>query len=224
MKWPYRIGGMPVQLTDRDERIIWTLTRKLRVVTVDQAARTWWSDRQHATKAARDRLSKLRHDGLLHLVPVMAHPEIELPGPVFCWEPGDDTPDFGPISYRLRSRWNHPVAATTLVGATRQAVREFGGFIADRLPRPSEASHDIHLAQVYLKLVGRDPALAHRWICEQQLYAEGRGRNERLPDAILRPRRGKAEDGRVIEFGGAYTKKKLEEFHEGISHSAYEIW
>ena len=215
---------MSSQLNDRDERVIWTLTRKLRVMTLEQAARTWWADRPYPVKAARDRLAKLRDDGLLHLTSLMAHPELELTEPVFRWHPDDPAPEFGPIAYRLQSRWTRPMKATPVVGATRQANREFGGYIGDRIPRPSEVSHDIHLAQVYLKLVGRDPKLAQRWTCEQQLYAQGRGRNQRLPDAIIRPRRAGAGDGWVLEFGGAYSKKKLEEFHAELCGEVYEIW
>ena len=110
---------------------------------------------------------------------------------------------------------------TDAVIATRQATREFGGYIGGRRPRDSETTHDIHLAQVYLRLRTRQPELLSQWVSEAQQYAEGGGKNERLPDVIIRDT---GIPQFVIEFGGAYSKPKLEAFHAASAEIPYQLW
>ncbi len=152
----------------------------------------------------------------------MAHPEIELDAPILCWRPADADPDFGAAAYRLKTRWTKAPITTPLVFATRSAMAMYGGYIGGRGPRPSEATHDIHLAQVYFRLTEANPKVARRWVSESEQYAEGDGRDERLPDALIRGRRGSPPH--IVEFGGAYSKAKLIEFHRGMSSFAYELW
>lgn len=209
---------------ERDEKLFWTLTRMVRLVTLEQAARTWWSNSPRPLVAARSRLRQLSEDGLVQLVTVMAHPEIKLVAPVFSWAPGDKDPPFGRIAYQLQVRWRRPLVATSIVIATKEALRRFGGYIGDRLPRPSETTHDIHLSSVYLQLLADDPAKARFWVSEHQLYAEGHGRHERLPDAIIRSRSGRGNEKLIVEFGGAYTKSKLQQFHDEFKRLRYEVW
>lgn len=221
-KLPATCCEAELNLNERDDRILWTLTHRLRVMSIRQIAGTWWDDPLSST--ARSRLRQLAGTGIIEVKPTMAHPEIELTAPVLTWRPGDPEPDFGAVAYRLKSRWKQAPISTPLVHATRVAVRMFGGFTGGRGPRPSEATHDLHLAQVFLRLQKSDPKLAKSWCSESEQYAEGRGRNERLPDAIIRGRRGGSPPTRIIEFGGAYSKPKLIEFHQAMSRFFYEVW
>ena len=207
-------------LTPRDEDILRILTHRLRLISIQQVARIWWTRAQPASAASR--LRQLAAAGLVEAMTVMAHPEIELKAPILCWRPSDAEPDFGAASYRLKARWTKAPTATPLVFATREAMAMYGGYIGGRGPRPSEATHDIHLAQVYFRLMDAYPKLADRWVSENQQYAEGGGRDERLPDALIRGRPGSPP--RIVEFGGAYSKAKLIEFHRGMSSFAYEVW
>ncbi|HWL93116.1 MAG TPA: hypothetical protein VNT79_06250 [Phycisphaerae bacterium] len=210
-----------MNLTARDEQIFWTLTHRLRLLSVRQVARTWWKTNHPASAVSR--LRQLADAGLVEVENVMAHPEVQLAAPVLAWQPGDDEPDFGAVAYRLKSRWTKAPIPTPLVHATRAAVGMFGGYTGGRGPRPSEATHDLHLAQVFLSLQAGDPQLAKRWVSENELYADGRGRNERLPDALIRGRRA-GEPPRIVEFGGSYSKAKLADFHRELSANSYEIW
>jgi hypothetical protein len=212
---------MPIEPSDRDREIIWTLTRKVRVLTVAQLGRTWWSGTADSMGNARKRVRQLEQEGLLRRVTLTTHPELQLKKPVLVWTPGDAMPNFGAVSYRLQSRWTEMPHPTTAAIATSLATRRFGGHIAGRKPRATEATHDIHLSQIYLSLLDHSPKTAKSWLNDDGLYKEGRGRNEKLPDAIIRLGRG---EELVIEFGGAYSKAKLGEFHEEMKHRAYEIW
>lgn len=213
-----------VTLTERDREVLRTLTHKVRVLTPAQAARGWWGETSHAEENARDRLGSLRRAGFVDCRTVMTHPELPVAAPVFRWRPGEDPPNLGAVAYRLRARWtSHPVAIS-LVYATRKSLNLFGGYIADRPPRRTEVAHDIHLSAVYLWHRANAPGDADRWESEHELHAAGGGRNERLPDARIRDDRQGRGGGRIVEFGGAYPKAKLEEFHAEFSGGQYEIW
>jgi hypothetical protein len=220
---------MPVGalLTKRDLEILEALTHKVRVLSLDQIARTWWEKSAAARRVAGGRLRILAEDGLLHVEHAPAHPELALERPVAVWQPTGAPPDFGAISYRLKSRWkNHPVR-TTCVSASKTAANRFGGH-GGRLPREIERTHDIHMAQVYLLYRLREPELLPDWVFEERIKSERRRGSrrstpgEKLPDAILRSSSGT----KVVEFGGAYEKEKLMAFHSYCKdHSfSYEIW
>ena len=206
---------------DRADIILETLTRRVRLITVDQAAAAWWWLTVRPRSNARKCLRRLEKQGLVEFITVMAMPEIELREPVYEWHPGDSPPDFGRVAYRLRSRWQAPLVPTDAVIATPRAKQLLGGYIGGRKPRRSEATHDVHLTQVYLRLRRTDPDFAAQWVSDAQQYAEGGGKNARLPDAIIR-------DGKsirmLIEFAGAYSKQKLEAFHGQAKRHSYQLW
>jgi len=214
---------MTLRIAKRDREILTTLTRRVRVLSLAQIGRTWFGDAGNPADAARRRIGQLAEEGLVTLTTAMAHPELPLDAPQFTWRPGDAEPEFGPLAYRLQSRWCRPVQSTTLVLAAKLANHRFGGYVGGRAPRRSEVTHDLHLAAVYLWFLAHRPAFAKRWMSEHEQYALGGGRNARLPDAIAPHRRDRQKD-LVIEFGGAYSKAKLQEFHDELSHLAYQIW
>lgn len=212
------------ELTDRDYEILRTLTQKVRVLTSKQAALAWWGEGTQAQKLAQGRLSVLVREGLLARDELMVHPELVLNRPVVEWRPGDEEPDFGAVAYRLKSRWAATLQPTALFLATKAANRLVGGYIGDRRPRRAEATHDVHLAAVYLWLRSHHPEDALAWDSEHRLYAEGGGRGEKLPDAWIRHAVGVESEDRIVEFGGAYCKRKLEAFHDAFAGHRYDLW
>lgn len=206
---------------DPEHELLEALTHKVRLLTVDQIARTWWPHTSRPKNNAKKRLRKLEQQGLVRIEAVMARPEIKLTGPEFSWLPGGEEPNFGPIAYRLKNRWKSPLVPTEIVIATLLAKRQFGGYMGGRMPRESETTHDIHLAQVYLRLRKDQPEMMDGWVSEARQYAEGGGKNQRLPDVIIRDGNVTRE---VIEFGGAYSKQKLQAFHGEAQHTPYQLW
>ena len=87
---------------------------------------------------------------------------------------------------------------------------------------PSQATHDIHLGALYLKLMKDAPTIAAGWIGEEILAPTRE--HQKLPDAILHDREGRPR--LVIEFGGAYPADRLQAFHEDCAERAlpYELW
>lgn len=198
------------------------LSHDVRILSINQLGRTVFSEFANPCRAARRHMFELQREGLVKIVDAFVHPELELDSPLFVWMPGDSTPMFELLAWLTSSRWTQSPAPTTLVHATKEAAKVFGGYSAGRVPRRTEVCHDLHLAQVYLTLRRDRPSYAKRWMSEQAQYARGGGRNERLPDAIIRGRRKPID--RIIEFAGSYSKAKLREMHAAFCHVPYELW
>ena len=208
-------------MTERDDEILDTLTRRIRMLSVAQVAATWWPESIRSVEQAKVRLRELERLGDLRLLNVLARPEPALESPVVTWKPGTAEPEFGPVAYRLRSRWTSPARRRLAVIATAQAGIRFAGK-GGRAPRASEATHDLCLAAIYLRMRSTDPHRGRQWVSEAMLYERGEGRGDRLPDAAIVSRRGKT----VIEFGGAYPPTKVADFHRFCSERGwgYELW
>ena len=208
---------MPVEIEHSlgaaERGLLQVLTHRVRLLTLPQIARTW------GALQTIKQLRRLEGRGLLVSFAAVIHPELSLQRPVASWRIGEQAPDFGAVSYALRSRWNQAGVSTPCVIASRAAGRMFGGH-GGRFPRESEETHDVHLAGVYLRLLKADPRLASSWIHEEEIRAERESRRGKLPDAVLK------STGKIIEFGGAYKKAKLISFHEycRASGQEYEVW
>lgn len=212
------VANRATELTTRDGEILAALTGRVRVLTIGQVARTWWGETSKPEANATRRLRSLEDSGLVTVQSLISHPELELPGPVAAWQRGMPDPAFPKLARALSRRWTEPERATPCVVATAQAAAQFGG-TGGRLPRDSEATHDIHFAAVYLRMVQELPTRARTWTPEAALK---KGQGVKVPDALVR-------DGKyttAIEFGGSYSGPKLAAFHGYCQGRAlaYELW
>ncbi len=78
------------------------------------------------------------------------------------------------------------------------------------------------LAPLFVSLLFNPLFQVDHAVPEAQLYREGVGKGEKLPDAVIRGPDGSVE--RVVEFGGSYGKQKLIAFHNVMSTKPYELW
>lgn len=208
-------------LTTRDREILEVLTLRVKLLTVSQIARTWWSG-PNAEKTAARRVRDLEAVGMLKRFTVYAHPELPLTAPVFSWRPGDDAPSFGALSYRLTSRWTEAHRPTSAVIATQAAANSFGGH-APKPPKRVEENHDVHQAAVFLAVRAPWPELVKSWRAEPAIRrSRPDGPGEKLPDALLTANGAE----KIIDFGGAYSAEKLEGFHAWAEQKGtpYELW
>lgn len=165
---------------DRDLDLLATLALRVKVLTVGQTARTWWSNERAAVTLCRKHLRQLAGRGLVEVFTMMAHPETDLPEPLAVWQPGLDSPDFGSVSYRAKRRWKDASRRTDLVIVTERGASPHGGAAGRRL-RVSEATHDVHLAAVYLRMRRELPTRARSWLSEAAIAAGALG--ERPPSS-----------------------------------------
>jgi hypothetical protein len=159
--------------------------------------------------------------GLLGRQRITARPLPAIEAPALGWRRGDELPDFGALAWRLQARWSEPPRPTTVYLATARAANLYGGRNRGRLKRPHQASHDLGVAAVYLRLLQSDPQAAERWVGEDVLDTKPFG--GKVPDAAL------VEESvirQVIEFGGAYDKARLSDFHHACARLGlpYEVW
>jgi len=211
-----------VALTERDRAILTALTRKVRLLTIAQIARTWWEGSADPERNAKRRITELERSGLVRTISISAHPELPLPCPEFVWKPGEPEPEFAPLSYRLQSRWVLPAGVVLAVVGTKLSANLLGGKIT-RLPREDEQNHDVHLGALYLRFLKLFPAQAEAWLSEELIRrTRPDRRGEKLPDALVEMNGRK----HVVEFGGAYSKDKLKRFHGFCrwKRYSYEIW
>ena len=211
-------GGANIELQPRDRAILIALTRRVRVLTLTQIGRVWWPEAVHPERNAANRMTALERAGLVEVCTLMAHPEIPLRRPLATWQPGLPAPDLTKLAKSLSRRWPESDTATRCVIATSEAGVRFAGY-GGRPPRDSEATHDIHLASVYLKMVAELPTRARSWVPEAALP---KGQGVKVPDAIV-------QDGlyeTAVEFGGQYAEPKLAAFHGYCCQQdlGYEVW
>jgi hypothetical protein len=214
------LHSVGLRLSARDNEILDALSHRVRVFSVAQVARTWWGEENR--REAQRRLETLEAAGLVHLYRVLSHPEIPLEHPEACWCVGEPAPDFGKLSYRLKARWSLPPSSVHCVIGSVLCGRSRGGS-GGRYPRESEQVHDLHMAAVFLLYRKRDKSAAETWRSEASiLRARGGVKGERLPDAEVNLNGAK----KFVEFGGAYSKRKLEDFHDYCEsiETDYEVW
>lgn len=206
-------------LTPRDLALLDALTLRTKVISVDQAARWFWGGLEDRD-AARRRLRNLEKRGLVESVRLSVAPECALVAPLVTWVMGERVPDWTAILKWTRSRWDSPLESVQCFVATALSAARFG--VSPRPPRLSEATHDLHVAQVYLRLRRRDPAAARRWEGEAPRCREEIP-GAKVPDALLR-RAGRSVAIEVV--GSSYSGRKLAAFHGFCAARGlgYELW
>lgn len=207
-------------MTERDEAILSALTNRVKVFAIGQIHRVWWLE--GSVDAAQARLRVLCEADWL--VPVrLAVRAIEyFPSrPLVRSSPGGCVPSWTDLIAETQSRWNVPIRSVPAVIASNRAARFFGGHA--RHPRPSEATHDLYLAGVYLRMLEENAVVAEAWLGEGRLVAQAQGQEGAIPDALIRH-----EDGcTAIEVvGESYPAAKLKAFHQYCEYRGwrYELW
>jgi hypothetical protein len=211
-----------MELTDRERQLIDALASKVRMFSAEQIARSWWPDSESGRNNCRNRLRELTARGLLNRTQIFCPPLLPLREPVYCWQPGKEPPNFGALSWQLQSRWTKEPRPTTVYLASPRAVKLFGGTADGKIKNIFQATHDVHLAGVFLRLLETAPRLAASWVGEDVL-APTRVR-QKLPDAILHDDQGRPR--LVIEFGGSYPPERVADFHQDnlARGLPYEMW
>lgn len=204
----------------RDRELLGALTQKVRLFSQRQVADHFWDG---AFPNARRRMKRLAAQELITRVTVQARTAPLLESPLASWRPGDSAPEFGQVAYRCQQRWRQrPVRPCLAWIATDRAAQLFGAVRRGALAQPIQATHDLGVAAVWLRLRQVAPHLADAWRGED-LFAEAR-RGEKLPDAFLVNQSG--DVAWVIEFGGGYDAERVAAFHADCADRelSYQLW
>lgn len=210
----------PLKLTPRDREILQGLVLKVRLFTQRQIADHWFGSE---LVNARRRLKRLGAAMLLMRMTVHARPLPRLESPLVNWQPGQLSPDFGAVAYRCQQRWRmRPPRPCTVWLATERAAQLFGGVRRGMLKQPTQATHDLGVAAVWLRLREAAPAWGDAWRGEDLLAHTRRG--EKIPDAFIVDAHEQVTW--VIEFGGGYDAARIAAFHTDCTHRdlPYQLW
>ena len=209
-----------LHLTPRDLAVVQALVQKVRLFSQRQIVDHWWNGEQ---ANSRRRLKRLADRNLLQRTIVVARPAPLFESPLITWRPGDAAPDFGKIAYRCQARWRSRPARQSVVWlATKVASQAFGGTARGKLKHSMQATHDLGVAAVWLRLHQVAPQWAAAWRSEDLLAHARVG--QKLPDAFI------VDDAEqviwVIEFGGGYDAERVKAFHQDCEsrNLPYQLW
>lgn len=209
-----------ITITSRDEEILRTLTTKVRLFSLRQIANLWWNGDLANT---RRRLRQLAEAELLLSAKVMARPILQLEAPIVDWRPGDISPDCGKIANICQSRIRRiPVRTTGVFIATVRTARLFGGRCRGELTHPAQATHDLGVAAVWIRLFTNGQEIAAAWVGEDILSHTRAG--QKCPDAFIVAGNGSVIS--VVEFGGDYDRNRIQAFHDDCLQRIlpYQLW
>lgn len=197
-----------------DEVILGPLSTKFRVAQISQLARLTG----RSEDAIERRIKDLLELGALEQRIVNAHPLLRQDGALFKWNIGDAPPSFQVLSYRCRVRFCEAIRPTAVFIASPAALRLFGGKPRKGLKHPLQATHDLHVTNIYLRLLESSPERAKNWISEDLLERPKPG--DKHPDAMIAGNPPCVID--FINYGpGSIEKIHLHCERRGL---AYELW
>lgn len=214
---------MNVQLTMRDLEILHALTHCVRVLSVDQIRRGWWSSTTEDSTAVRDRLRLLARSGWISRASILTQPLPKMDEPLAVWWPGQVSPPFDAIAWTTKKRWRAPARSTPVVLASDKAARRFFGRQARGLRQAFQATHDLGLSEVYLHFRKARTSLLPLWRGERQIASLRRRR--KVPDAVIADA-SLWPPQVVIEFAGMYSAERMRNFHSFCVRESlpYELW
>lgn len=207
-------------LTERDQELLQALVCKVRLFALRQAASHWWLG---DIANARRGLKRLKSVGLVERIAVRSRSLPTFSGPVSAWQPGHQEPDHSAVANTLQQRWKgRAVREAAACVATEHAARLFGGRRHSGLKNPLQATHDLGVAAVWLRLHAEAPEWADAWHGEDLMAHTRIG--QKLPDSFIVD--GDGNTVSVIEFGGSYDTQRVTDFHRDCADRGlpYQIW
>lgn len=210
-------------LTEKDRESLRILCLRIRFATARQLGNAVWFESSNPVRAARARLDLMRSLGLVEFTSLPVIELHQLYEPLASWIPNQAIPNLGSVAWQLSRRWNQQKRSRQLFFATRRAAQYFGGVRTGTIPNPFHVSHDLGVSSMFFAVAKTRPKIIRFWIDEDRLAPHRIG--EKLPDAVL-ARAPNLKPFCVLEFGGAYSKARLKEFHEDNRKRKlpYEIW
>ncbi len=203
------------------ESLLVILTWQLRLIAEEMVTRPEF---RKSLFVSTKQLQRLESDGWLHRGHIIAAVP-ELFGELTAWWPSMNCHgDFGNISWQLKERVQHwSTRRIRVCWSSEQAVNVFGG-TGGRIRQPLQIQHDLGVAAMFFS---RQAFIAEKncvWIGEDIVRKLPLSLRSKIPDALLVSAELKPK--RAIEFGGSYSKQRLQAFHDYCKSNRlpYEIW
>ena len=204
--------------SEAEQEILRAITLQVRLLTLEQVARGWFSGDTHVAADCMKRLEAATLITCRTLEVAELEPRTR---PLFSWRPNRPTPKraLKRVSSSALKRWRGDFISCQSFIAAPRAVRAFGAFSDLRRIRSCEVTHDFHLSEVFIHYRISRPRQAKLWLGEAAFPKLGRMLSRmKDPDAFLIGDEGKIE--KVIEVAGRYTVEHLTDFHNHCAERA----
>lgn len=189
------------------------LARRVRFLSLEQLGRVVAPEAADRTRAGRVWAERCELARLVERFTVTAKPPAA-PRWLACYEVGGGAPDFGALSRELRDRAAASEAERMQMVRLGENGAKLFGLRAPRVPRRSEASHDLQLAEVAVALSEESGGDAvAEWLSEDELVRR-KAYHGVVPDAEVCFASGARV---VVECGGSYSRGKLVRFHAALA-------
>lgn len=206
-----------------EHKLLDVLANHVRFLAVGQLARASFAGQRLSGRRAAHAALTLADSGWLRLAKVLARPLQHLHQPLCQWRHTEPVPDFVVLSRRLHQRASLSAALTTIASATAKTCMLFGATRSSAARvKLTQTTHDLQVAEVFLRYVARGFAPGMHWVGEDNLPDTWPIRQR--PDALLVDDAGQYV--RAVEYGGDYSEERLIDLHRGLSTIplSYEIW
>ena len=203
-----------------EEQILRVLADSIRVLTLRQIAKTWWTDTRWGRTRASAAMNDLAREGWLHVQRLLSRTIQSFVDPLVDWQPKDRRPDFASVARRLHRRAMVAAKPVKVVYAAKRAVTFFGNGRAPAI-KLTQMTHDLNVSELYLHY-RRNGFARCLWLSEDRLPRDWPLRER--PDALLKNHRGQLL--RAVEYGGDYPVSRLVELHTGLAsiNLGYHLW
>jgi len=239
-----------MRLTPTHLAVLEFLTWQVRLATDQQIQQVLNAQEKFTCQSSRI-MRQLATAGLVHrrriavAVPVLSQP-------LCCWFPGGRTPNFRTLAWRLFVRNEQACRDQTQVNyATTRAADLLNG-VSGWHHQPLQLEHDLGTTAMYVasrlaprrgradqtrkvatKHSGSESEVPRRagfsdctkasiWYSEDIVRRWFHGVNPKIPDALIVD----SDENvlRVMEYGGQYSRRRLESFHRHWKHLPWELW
>ena len=193
-----------------DQVVLELLARRVRLLSFDQLGRIVAPDALDPERAGKTWAERFERAGLVERFTVVAR----VPEParmLLRYTLGDNTPNFAALARELKARAQAVPAVTMQVVRLGFQGEKLFATTQPRLPRRSEASHDLQLAEVAVHLEQQGQVV--KWRSEDELL-RAKAYQGVVPDAEVLLTSG---ESLVVECGGSYCKSKLSDFHAAVT-------
>ena len=199
--------------TAADMLVLTMLLWDFRIAVNEQLVRAYRAGGVRNAGAARRRVRALVASGLLDFADVLARPLLDILIALYEW-PGTGRPDYGilpQLAWALERRWQQPLTSKRVYFASRKSINIFGGVTKGAIKHYGQISHDLHVTEVALNYLERDPERMKSFVSEDANTEHVPF--QKVPDAIFYdldsnpPRPVQA-----VEVGGYYPEAKLHAF------------
>ena len=206
-----------------EEEILISLAWHVRVLSVEQLARTWWSGLATGTRLANNFVKARSATDWLHVRHVLSRKPTPLAEPLQTWHPDAPVPDFAELSRLLHRRARTPARKFRVVTASRKCRELFGMVGAAHRPKLTQLSHELFVSEVFIRYLQNGfNVFSGEWVSEDRFPSSWPIRVR--PDGLIKDAEGNIV--RAIEYGGAYGVRRLRGLYgalKGISLPC-EVW